>query len=192
MEYTTGLGMNMRARATVVAILAILLTIPTGGQSDDSRPYFSLSSSRTYAPGEKPAIQLWAQNVDQLDFRVYRVKDPVAFFSSLEDQHRYGGQAPPVARTVTPIEKFHNFKRRCRNWVRDAFRAQFSAEVRMRIRTWSAERQQEKVASTATSYAEAPLLNPQQVVSVWKQSVSRGRRWSRKPFPSLCPARASS
>ncbi len=178
----------MRAKATVLAMAAVLLSIPTGGQSD-SRPYFSLSSSRTYAPGEKPAIQLWAQNVDQLDFRVYRVKDPVAFFSSLEDQHRYGGQAPPVARTLTPIEKFHNFKRRCRNRVRDLFRAQFRPQARARIRNWSAERRQEKLTPLATSFAEAPLLNPQQVVSVWKQSVSRGRRWESQSIPIAVPGK---
>jgi alpha-2-macroglobulin len=179
----------MRVKATVVAIAAMLLTMPTGGQPDDTRPYFSLNSSRTYAPGEKPTIQLWAQNVDQLDFRVYRVKDPVAFFSSLEDQHRYGGQAPPVAHTFTPIEKFHNFKRRCRNWVRDLFRAQFSSEARVRIRTWSVERRQQKVAPAATSYAEAPLLNPQQVVSVWKQGVGRGHRWESQTIPIAVPGK---
>jgi hypothetical protein len=179
----------MRANALVVALAAMLVTVPTGGQPDDTRPYFSLSSNRTYAPGEKPSIQLWAQNVDQLDFRVYRIKDPVAFFSSLEDQHRYGGQAPPVARTVTPIEKFHNFKRRCRNWVRDLFRAQFSAESRTLIRTWSAERRQKKMAPAATSYAEAPLLNPQQVVSVWKQGLSKGRRWESQTIPIAVPGK---
>ncbi|MEN6601904.1 MAG: hypothetical protein ABFD86_05760, partial [Bryobacteraceae bacterium] len=146
----------MRANALMTVLAAILLTVPTGGQPDDSRPYFSLSSSRTYAPGEKPAIHLWAQNVDQLDFRVYRVKDPVAFFSSLEDQHRFGGQAPPVARTATPLEKFHAFKVRWRRRIRDQFRAQFSSGARARIRTWSAERRRQKVSPAATTYAEAP------------------------------------
>ncbi len=179
----------MRTKALVAALGALLVSLPTGGQPDDSRPYFSLSSNKTYAPGEKPTIQLWAQNVDQLDFRVYRVKDPVAFFSSLEDQHRYGGQAPAVARTVTPIEKFHNFKRRCRNWVRDLFRAQFPADSRTLIRTWSAERRQEKLTPAATSYAEAPLLNPQQVVSVWKQGVSKGPRWESQTIPVAVPGK---
>jgi alpha-2-macroglobulin len=94
-----------------------------------------------------------------------------------------------VAHTVTPIERFHNFKRRCRNWVRDLFRAQFPAESRTRIRTWSAERRQEKVAPAATSYAEAPLLNPQQVVSVWKQSITRGRRWESQVIPVAVPGK---
>lgn len=179
----------MRMKVIVAALAALLVSLPTGGQPDDSRPYFSLSSNKTYAPGEKPTIQLWAQNVDQLDFRVYRVNDPVAFFSSLEDQHRYGGQAPPVARTVTPIEKFHSFKRRCRNWIRDLFRAQFPADSRTLIRTWAAERKQVKVTPAATSYAEAPLLNPQQVVSVWKQGVSKGRRWEAQTIPIAVPGK---
>ncbi len=179
----------MRANALMTVLAAILLTVPTGGQPDDSRPYFSLSSSRTYAPGEKPTIQLWAQNVDHLDFRVYRVKDPVAFFSTLEDQHRFGGQAPPVARTVSPIEKFHAFKVRFRNRIRDLFRAQLSSDARARIRTWSAERRRQKVSPAATTYAEAPLLNPQQVVSVWKQGVSKGRRWESQTIPIAVPGK---
>src|SRR5215210_6633594 len=45
-----------------------------------TKPYFSLTTNRTYSPNE-PA-RLWAsyQNVDHLDFRIYRVKDPNKFF----------------------------------------------------------------------------------------------------------------
>ena len=45
---------------------------------------FNLSTAKTFAPGEKPKIHLYAQNVDELEFRVYRVEDPAKFLSGLE------------------------------------------------------------------------------------------------------------
>src|ERR1700687_6276141 len=55
-----------------------------------TKPYFSLTTNRTYSPNE--TARLWAsyQNVDHLDFRVYRVKDPVKFFKDLDDPHQMG------------------------------------------------------------------------------------------------------
>ena len=47
-----------------------------------TKPYFSLTTNRTYSPNE--SARLWAsyQNVDYLDFRVYHIKDPSKFFIS--------------------------------------------------------------------------------------------------------------
>ena len=78
-------------------LLLLVLTFSLCGQVDEEQPYFSLSSSRTFAPGEKATVELSAVDVSALDFRVYRVKDPLAFFGKLEDAHQFGGQAarPP-------------------------------------------------------------------------------------------------
>src|SRR2546423_11333110 len=53
----------------------------------DTRPFFSLSTNRTFSPNE--AARLWTsyQAVDYLDFRVYGVKDPSTFFKQLDDPH---------------------------------------------------------------------------------------------------------
>ena len=50
-----------------------------------TKPYFSLTTNRSYSPSE--SARLWAsyQNIDYLDFRVYRVKDPNKFFKQLDD-----------------------------------------------------------------------------------------------------------
>ena len=52
-------------------------TVPT------TNPYFSLTTNRSYSPNE--TARLWAsyQNIDYLDFRVYRIKDPSKFFKQL-------------------------------------------------------------------------------------------------------------
>src|SRR5260370_34321328 len=62
-----------------------------------TKPYFSLTTNRTYSPNE--SARLWAsyQNVDYLDFRVYRVKAPVKFFKQLDDPHQMGGTEKEAA-----------------------------------------------------------------------------------------------
>lgn len=175
----------MRRLQSVAFILAVTIGVPTVAQQEESQPYFSLSSNRTYSPGETPAIQLWADGVDKLQFRVYRVNDPVAFFRQLEDPHRFGGRAPARRAELTPLEKFHRWKLRLRARMRDFFRAQYTAPVRAEIRNWLAARAQKPLApgAGATEYADVPLLNPQQVVAVWEQSAGSGGRWQAQVVP---------
>src|SRR5437867_1895861 len=129
-EYTSRIGPTMRfPRALPVAVLLLSL-LPTSAQ-DGTQPYFSLSSNRTFAPGEKATISMWSQNVDTLEFRVYRVKDPILFFQKLEDVHRFGaGAEPRKARQLTPIERFHALKARARDTVRNSLRAQYTPDAR--------------------------------------------------------------
>src|SRR5690242_17377648 len=115
-------------RTSVIALLLFFLAFPTIAQTDEAQPYFSLSSTRTFGSGEKATIQLWAQHVEMLKFRVYRINDPVKFFENLGDQHRFGGQTKRSARELTTIEKFHRWKSRSRAAMRNLFRSQYSAE----------------------------------------------------------------
>jgi hypothetical protein len=174
-------------RRVAVCLFVLAASAVTLGQDDDpGRGFFSVSSNRTYAPGERPAIQLWAHNVKELEFRVYRVQDPFAFFQSLPDAHRFGGQAPPrPPETTTPLERFHQFKRAWRNRARDLIRAQFSAESRAEIRDMLAAREAAKARRIARkdSYATVPLLNPQRLVTVWRQPVGTSQRWDAQTVP---------
>jgi len=58
--------------------------------SGDAPRSFSLSTTRTFAPGESVKIQLLARNVPELEFRVYKVRDAEKFFSGLNDAHSFG------------------------------------------------------------------------------------------------------
>jgi len=79
----------MRARKLAVLAL-ILLSIPVLAR--DKKVYFSVTTNKTFRPNEKPKIQLYAHDVDALEFRVYRVKDPLKFFQRLDDVHQFGVQ----------------------------------------------------------------------------------------------------
>src|SRR5918993_221437 len=81
-------GFNMiRARTAPPAEASAAPEVPS---VSSTKPYFSLTTNRTYSPNE-PA-RMWAsyQNVDHLDFRIYRVKDPNKFFKQLDNPHQMG------------------------------------------------------------------------------------------------------
>ena len=178
----------MRAGRSVLAAILFILALPLSGQEE--RAYFSLTSSRTYAPGEKPAVQVWANNVDALEFRVYRINDPVLFFRKLEDIHRFGGVAARLPGPQSWLERFHEWKRRLRAEIRDLFREQFTYDSRVRLRDWWAGRQRQPLPQPqATTYAQVPVLNPQQLVSTWRQPTQARRAWESETVPIDVPGK---
>jgi len=166
----------MRSSRVIARAAFILLCSVALGQQEKTG-YFSLNSSRTYAPGQKVSIDMWAQNVDTLEFRVYRVNDPVKFFAQLGDAHQFGGRAPRPPHKLTWLERFHNWKHSIFVWIRDFFRAQFTAENRATIREQRSQAQQQP-QGPAEVFAQIPILNSQQLVATWRQNVgSREYRW---------------
>jgi uncharacterized protein YfaS (alpha-2-macroglobulin family) len=165
-------------RACRAVVLPILLIVSSFLAGQEPKPgYFSLNSSRTYAPGQKVSIDMWAQNVETLEFRVYRVNDPVKFFVDLGDAHQFGGRAPQPPPTLTWLERFHNWKHRIFARIRDSFRAQFSAENRQTIRE-RRSREKQQSQTVAQLFAQIPVLNSQQLVATWRQDILPGReRW---------------
>ena len=152
-------------------------------QSEDE-PYFSLMSQHTFASQSKPSVLTSAWNVDALDFRVYRVKDPLEFFKLIEDPHQFGGRAPTPARDLTPLERFHEWKRELRAGIRRNIRAQFTESVSAHFEAPAAKTPAKGTAApNATHYAEAPLLNPQQLVLSFHQAVHSQSRWDRETVP---------
>ncbi len=92
---------------------------------------------RPTCPARSRRSRVNAHNVKQLEFRVYRVNDPVKFFSQMQELHNFGGQAPRMPKQAhTWLEKFHAWKHRLWAWVRDFVRAQFSPDSRHEIRLW--------------------------------------------------------
>src|SRR5215468_5211496 len=64
----------------------------TGSKDAKNKPYFSLSTNRTYSTADRARIWINYVSIDSLDFRVYRVDDPSAFFRQLANPHRMGEQ----------------------------------------------------------------------------------------------------
>jgi hypothetical protein len=174
----------MRAWKTTIVLFVLALIFPGTARMDVPK-FFSISSNRTYAPGEKPGIEYWGQGVGSLQFRVYRVNDPVRFFKSLRDEHNFGGQAQRLPQQLTFLEEFHRWKTGSHSAIRNLFRHQYPVESRSRIHDFFHPPQPKQGATkqATTEFAAVPLLNPLQVVLVWTQAVGLGERWQSQTIP---------
>lgn len=159
--------MNVRK---VVVLFCCLMACAIASAKEEARS-FSLSTSRTFAPGESVKIQLFAHNVPALEFRVYKVRDAEKFFAGLRDVHSFGleGRAPEEQiETRTLLERIHDWKAHLWWRVRHFFRGQFTDEARDSFREKQGKLgKRSRVVGTA-QFAQVPLLNESQLVARWK------------------------
>jgi uncharacterized protein YfaS (alpha-2-macroglobulin family) len=159
----------VRNRAIVLVLILLLFGVPADSQRGNV--YFTLSTSKTFLPGEKINLHLYANGVDQLEFRVYKVKNAVRFFELLDSVHNFGHVTPKEqVQTETLLERFHDWKRDVWMEIRDFFRKQYSSQVRAQIREERGNEQKSKQAQ-ATEFAQAPILNSEQLVARWLQKM---------------------
>ena len=159
--------MNVRK---VLLFLSFLLVSAAGMAKDEPRS-FSLSTSRTFAPGESVKIQLFARNVQALEFRVYKVRDTEKFFAALRDVHSFGEQGRSPEEQIdqrTWLEKIHDWKAHLWWRVRRFFRGQFTVEARDSFREQQGKLGKRSRVVGATQFAQIPLLNESQLVARWK------------------------
>jgi alpha-2-macroglobulin len=164
----------MTARLLGLLILVTLLPVQASAQEQerepDATPAFTLSSSETFTTRDHPSFNLTFRHISHLDFRVYKVRDAFAFFAALRDPHQLGSEERPVAQERSWIERLADWKRQQRQTVRSFFRNQVSSEYRSQRR---AARDREEVAQRVTlnqaSFAQVPLLNPDQLVTSWRE-----------------------
>src|SRR6185437_8002931 len=172
MEHSQGDGaMNAPRRFNIpLMYLAALVVLFTS--TAHAGPYFSLSSDKTFSPGEKVTVHLYSRDVPALEFRLYRVNNPVLFFERLRDIHGFGagryGEHEQIE-DKTWIERFHDWKRHQLIRIRNFFRSQFSADSRAEIR--ESEGKANKKATPAAVFAQVPVLNSSQLVARWRQEV---------------------
>src|SRR6267142_6625141 len=84
-----------------------------------NKPFFSLSTHRTYGTSDNARLWVDYQGVDHLDFRVYQVRDPRKFFTGLKDPHQMGEDEQQEVATTLPHRK--SFLERLRTFKRWAF-----------------------------------------------------------------------
>lgn len=163
----------MRARTFKSAILLVfLLSLPAAAR--EKKIYFSVTTNKTFRPSEKPKIQIYAHDVDALEFRVYRVKDPLRFFEQFNDVHEFGVRQYSPAEHVderTWLERFHDWKMSLWRWIRNFFRHQYSPEARAEIRERNSQTGQKSGITGASGFADVPVLNSQQLVARWKLNL---------------------
>ena len=162
----------------LLASLLLLFTSQSAhAQSDaEQRPAFSLSTSEVFTTRDAPNFYLTFRRIQHLDFRVYKVRDPFAFFANLRDPHQLGSADVDVQQERTWIERLADWKRGQRQYARRFARAQASHTYRAarRAATDQAEVSQ-RVVLNANTFAQVPLLNPDQVVTTWRELLPNRR-----------------
>jgi uncharacterized protein YfaS (alpha-2-macroglobulin family) len=145
-------------------------------QDTEERPAFSLSTSEVFTSKDAPHFYLTFRRIPHLDFRVYKVRDPFAFFAGLRDPHQFGTGEAYVEQERTWLEKLADWKRRQRQQVQRFARAQASHEYRAarRAATDKVEVAQ-RVVLNVNNFAQVPLLNPDQVVTTWRELLPNSR-----------------
>ncbi len=164
--------------------LALLLAVVAGGLSQsENQPYFALSSNQTFGTRAKPSVSMSAWAVDSLEFRVYRIDDPVRFFQQIENPHEFGAHTPAPPHERTLLERIHGWKRSLRASIQRGIRAQFTESPSAHLQKLLPAKSAPAPGSRETHYAEAPVLNRQQLVLSFVQPVQSHSRWERQTIP---------
>lgn len=157
--------------------LGLLLAATVAGQ-EEREVYFALTSNRTYAPGETPRLNLWAQGIQSLNFRLYRVDNAGEFLSQLNNAHSFGNDTVQLPKEDTLLLKFARWKRQWRTRVQLFVRAQFSQAARASWRDAAGRpKPAAKPGEKGTAFAEIPVLNEKQLVRSWRENFEIRDRW---------------
>ena len=169
-------------RLCTLAFVMLATAGSTYAQTGDSpatepeTPAFTLSSSEIFTSRDSVAFNLTFRRLTQLDFRVYRVKDPFAFFAGLRDPHQMGSEEYAVPLERSWIERLADWKAAQRGRIRGFFRGQISHQYRTeRRKTQDRQEIAQRVVLNQASFAQVPLLNPDQLVTAWRELLPNHR-----------------
>lgn len=145
------------------------------------KPSFSLSTNRTFGTSDRPRVWVNYQGLTSLDFRVYKVKDPVKFFKQLNDPHQMGTEEKQEVvatyqseeRKPSLLERLHSFKQGVTGGVKSYFRKQLNHESRVTFNTKfrGLGGEDDRLPLNVADFARVPLLNSDQLVSSWRQQL---------------------
>jgi hypothetical protein len=161
---------TLRALLFATGLALFCAVLPALAEKDAPRS-FTLSTSRTFAPGESVKIQLYARNVPELEFRVYKVRNTEKFFAGLKDLHSFGVQNSSPEEQIdekSSLERLHDFKAGLWWRIRHFFRGQFTNDARDSFREQQGKLGKRSEVVGLSQFAQIPLLNPSQLVARWK------------------------
>src|SRR6185295_11147870 len=141
------------------------------------KPYFSLSTHRTYGTADNARLWVDYQGVDHLDFRVYQVRDPRKFFTGLDDPHQMGEREEAEVATTLPhresfLEKVRGLKRWAYGGIQAFVRGQLRRDSRQAFnQKFRKENDIVRPPLNESDYARVPLLNPDMLVKSWREPL---------------------
>ena len=157
--------------------------------SSQTKPFFSLSTNRTFTPRDHARVWAGYQGVDYLDFRVYRLNDPAKFFKQLDDPHQIGeGEKVEVAGSHTNrpsvLEHTRSVKKYFYSALQTFVRNNIKREHRAAFnKTFRSQDEPTRTPLNVADYARVPLLNPEQLVSSWREKLAVLDQYDRRVIP---------
>ena len=172
------------AAVALRVLFTLALSAPITCQNE-AEPYFSLSSNHTFGSGDQPQVMLTGWQIPAVQMRVYRVNDPVKFLSELQDPHSFGGRNPRPGGKLTLLERIHEWKRGLRRDIRLNLRGQFTEPPHEHMAGVFTEKGKTpvKTSSKETYFAQAPVLNQEQLVLSFTQPIAGKNRWDSEIVP---------
>lgn len=179
--------LKMRAQGDQPAAVPTAAATPQASPQPSAtpiKPHFSLATNRTYGTHEKTRVYISYQGIDSLDFRVYKIKDPFKFFKQLTNPHTMGEDDREMVsevvetqnRKLSFLEKLRSFKSGIYFSFKNYFRTQIRREARAEFN--DKFRSGERLPIDRASYAQVPLLNPDQLEDSFKQVLTPlDNRW---------------
>jgi uncharacterized protein YfaS (alpha-2-macroglobulin family) len=142
-----------------------------------NKPFFSLSTTRTFGTNENPRLWLDHRGLESLDFRVYRINDPERFFTQLRDPHQVGeNEQEQLTAKLSSHPSLLERVRAVKLWaylgIKNYFRGQLKPDTRHTFnQKFRATENTSRVPLNVADYARVPLLNPNQLVTSWRESL---------------------
>ena len=142
-----------------------------------TKPFFSLSTTRTFGTNENPRVWLDHRLLESLDFRVYRINDPERFFAQLTDPHQMGDDektqlATQFSHHQSLLERVRAVKLWAYLGVRNYFRGQLRQDTRYNFnQKFRAPETTRRLPLNVADFARIPLLNPNQLVTSWRETL---------------------
>ncbi len=168
---------TLRSRAKVKPTVETDTDFEEPVRNPTGKPFFSLSTHRTYGSSDNARLWVDYQGVDHLDFRVYEVKDPRKFFTDLKNPHQLGEQeeqdvASSLPRKKSFLEKVRGFKRWAFSGIQAFVRGQLRRDARQAFnQKFRKEADPIRTPLNVSDYARVPLLNPKSLVTSWREPL---------------------
>lgn len=139
-------------------------------QSEEVKtPIFNLSSSKVWKPGDEIKIELESRNLDYVDFRVYKVDDPMGLLLAQEDPHYI--KDPSILKAKTVGEKVKGGWEDFQQGIKNGLKKKMSLQSRVKVRK-TLHMEAKPGVKVIPASAKISLLNDQKLaLTPWRETV---------------------
>lgn len=137
---------------------------------------FALFSRRTFGTDERPKFTLSYRDIDELDFRVYRIESPEDFFTKLRDLHQAGEEdSSTLAQKPSALERFSYWKFKTLNSIKNFVRSQVSRKARIAVNKalYKGDSIPRRKPLNRSDFQKIPLLNDYGLTESWREKLPK-------------------